>query len=184
MPYSGQEAAEEALQEARNRQDQVMEAAALQTLVAVHLAQKAVPAAVRYAQEAAVALEALEDRVAEAGAWHLAAQLHMSKDALNASEALRCAQAARAAHKGCEVSANEEATVLQTLSAAHLANGEAAKALEVASAGRELCKQALLRCFAFAIRGQQNLHKNFACSRRADFLRRVLSSEQRSRGFV
>ncbi|CAE7328800.1 unnamed protein product [Symbiodinium sp. CCMP2456] len=134
-----QEALEQALESARGREDKVAEAAALQSLVNVHLARKAATAAIECAQEAAKVQEMLGNQVTEAGAWHLAAQLLLK--ASNASEALRCAQAARRVHKGCSVSAAEEATVLQTLSAAHLANGDATKALEVANAGRELCKQ-------------------------------------------
>eukprot|EP00439_Symbiodinium_sp_Y106_P050272 s1303_g6.t1 len=134
-----QEVLLQALESARGRSDKVVEAAALQSLVGVHLARKAVTAAIDCAQEAAKVQVTLGNQAAEAGAWHLAAQLLLK--ASNAPEALRCAQAARRVHKGCSVSAAEEATVLQTLSAAHLANGDAAKALEVANAGRELCKQ-------------------------------------------
>ncbi|CAE7484181.1 unnamed protein product [Symbiodinium microadriaticum] len=134
-----QEALEQTLESARGREDKVAEAAALQSLVGVHLARKTATAAIDCAQEAAKVQEMLGNQAAEAGAWHLAAQLLLK--ASNAPEALRCAQAARRVHKGCSVSATEEATVLQTLSAAHLASGDATKALEVANAGRELCKQ-------------------------------------------
>mmetsp|Transcript_6100 Transcript_6100/g.11164 ORF Transcript_6100/g.11164 Transcript_6100/m.11164 type:complete len:657 (+) Transcript_6100:27-1997(+) len=136
------EVAEQALQVARGKEEKVAEAAMLQSLAVVHAATKTTDAAVQSAKDAAAVLEAIEDYAAQAGSLHLAAQLYLKATPPNPAAAVECAQSARRVHQSCTVSTDDEATILQTLSAAHLANGAATKALEAACAGRDLCKEA------------------------------------------
>ncbi|CAJ1372336.1 unnamed protein product [Effrenium voratum] len=136
-----QELAEKNLQQSREIEDKVAEAVALHTLLAVHLARRSVEQAIQCAKDAALLFQELKDSAGLARSWHLAGQLHLQlKDQSNAAKAVECMEAARDAQS--DASVEDQATALQSLSAAHLANNNAKQALEAASLARDMCKEA------------------------------------------
>lgn len=150
-----QELVEKALQESREKQDQRGEVQALEELLKVHLAQGYLSQAIQDAKEAAGVYVALGDALGQVKAWHLAAQLALRQGS-PFDKAVACAEAARSAQSTIhDASIEDQVLVLQTLSAAHLANGTAKEALAAASRARELCQdqedEELLRCEAVSL---------------------------------